>query len=331
MGNLKLLRQTTNFISKMSLTISLFNFLNIDTVFLNYHRVLSDEEYLKNNRPDNDLIVSSSVFEEQIKYLKNNFNVISINDIEKKLNLKKKVVVTFDDGYLDNFENALPILKKYDCPAIIYIVTSFLDNKNYPWWLKIWKIIEQNQYLTYNKKRLEISTKDLKLKAYYFFTKKIFLMKRSEQISFFSEICENPDIFKDIDNFLSVKDLIKLDKSELIEIGCHTHYHQNLKILSEEELNDEIEKSKFILEKILKKEINHFSVPFGTNKSFSKKSLDVLKKFNFKTVVTTEHGNFHRKKLLRIPRIGIGNMDLGNTLFSKALGFDSFINNILHR
>ena len=82
MGNLKLLRQTTNFISKMSLTISLFNFLNIDTVFLNYHRVLSDEEYLKNNRPDNDLIVSSSVFEEQIKYLKNNFNVISINDIE---------------------------------------------------------------------------------------------------------------------------------------------------------------------------------------------------------------------------------------------------------
>ena len=51
-------------------------------------------------------------------------------------------------------------------------------------------------------------------------------------------------------NFLSTDDLINLSKSELIEIGCHTHYHQNLKILNEEEFNDDINKSKLILEKL---------------------------------------------------------------------------------
>ena len=140
-GEQKLLRHIANYFAKKKFTERALNYLNIDTVFLNYHRVITDEEYLRKNRPDDDLIVSKSIFEKQIIYLKENFNVISINDINKNLKFKKKIVITFDDGYFDNFENAFPILHKYNCPAIIYIVTSFLDNKNFPWWLKIWQII----------------------------------------------------------------------------------------------------------------------------------------------------------------------------------------------
>ncbi len=328
-----MLRQITNYCAKKTFTNFLFNFLNIDTVFLNYHRVISDEEYIKDNRPDNDLIISKSVFEKQIKFLKQNFNVISINDINKNFNLKKKIVITFDDGYFDNLENAFPILQKYNCPAIIYIVTSFLDNKNYPWWLKIWRIIEANENIIYDQKKFDITNKISKIKTYNFFCKKIVMMKNSEQNSFFNIISKdlkNKKIDK-INEFLSSDDLINLSKSELIEIGCHTHYHQNLKILNEKELNDEIKKSKLILEQILGKEVNHFSIPYGTNKRFSKKSIELLKKFNFKTIVTTESGNFRIKNIFRIPRIGIGNNDLNDTLYSKALGFDSFINKMLKR
>ena len=328
-----MLRQITNYCAKKNLTKVLFNFLDIDTVFLNYHRVISDEEYLKNNRPDDDLIVSKSVFEKQIRYLKKNFNVISINDINKNFNLKKKIVITFDDGYFDNFENAFPILKEYNCPAIIYIVTSFLDNKNYPWWSKIWRIIEANEHIFYDQKKIDITNKSLKIKTYSFFCEKIVMMKNSEQNSFFNII--NKDLnnhrIDKINEFLSTDDLINLSKSELIEIGCHTHYHQNLKILSEEEFNDEINKSKLILEQTLGKKVNHFSIPFGTSNRFSERSIELLKKFNFKTIVTTESGNFKIKKILRIPRIGIGNNDLNDTLYSKALGFDSFVNKILNR
>lgn len=326
-------RQITNYFAKKDLTKVLFNFLDIDTVFLNYHRVISDEEYSKNNRPDDDLIVSKSVFEKQIKYLKQNFNVISINDINKNFNLKKKIVITFDDGYFDNFENAFPILQKYNCPAIIYIVTSFLDNKNYPWWLKIWRIIEANEHIFYDQKKIDITNKSSKINTYNFFCEKIAMMKNSEQNSFFNIINKdlNNNRIDKINEFLSTDDIINLSKSEFIEIGCHTHYHQNLKILSDEELYDEISKSKLILEQTLDKEINHFSIPFGTTDRFSERSLELLKKFNFKTIVTTENGNFRNNKILRIPRIGIGNNDLNDTLYSKALGFDSFINKILNR
>ena len=76
-------------------------------VFLNYHRVLSDKDFKKKNRPDDDLVVSVTNFEKQIKFLSENFNVISINDIESdNFNKKSRVIITFDDGYFDNFNNA---------------------------------------------------------------------------------------------------------------------------------------------------------------------------------------------------------------------------------
>ena len=96
-------------------------------------------------------------------------------------------------------------------------------------------------------------------------------------------------------------------------------------------INEEIRISKIFLEKTLDQEINHFSIPYGTKKNFSEKTLETLSNFNFKTIVTTEQGNFDKKHLYRIPRIGVGNHDLGNRLYSKAIGLDSLINKILSR
>jgi peptidoglycan/xylan/chitin deacetylase (PgdA/CDA1 family) len=327
-----ILKTSINYIAQKKITKFFLNCININTVFLNYHRVISDENYESNNRPDNDLIVSMSIFEKQIKFLKENFNIVSINDLQKLDKNTKNVVITFDDGYLDNLENALPILQKYECPAIIYIVTSFLDNKNYPWWLRIWNILEINNYLLYEKHNLDISNKKLKLKQYNLFCKKIINLNKHNQDIFFDRIYKQNNylIDKNIE-FLTTEKLIELNKSPLIEIGCHTHSHQNLQILNEDELNEEIRISKIFLEKTLDQEINHFSIPYGTKKNFSKKTLETLSNFNFKTIVTTEQGNFDKKHLYRIPRIGVGNHDLGNRLYSKAIGLDSLINKILSR
>lgn len=332
MKNKKVIRKIVNFLSKKNLTRILLKKLNNGTVFLNYHRVISNNDFKKNDRPNDDLIVSESVFEDQIKFLTNNFNVISINDLNKDLKLEKKIIITFDDGYLDNYQIALPILRKYNCPAIVYIATSFLNNKNFPWWLKIWKVIENNQFIIFDKKKFDISNKSSKIKIYNFFCRKFFLLKKSEQVIFLNKIKYNNELKENYNkDFLHTEDLLKLSKDNLIDIGCHSHYHQNLKILDETELINDITQSKLLLEKITGNRIIHFSIPFGTKDAFSEKTIEILKELNFKTIVTTNHGNFDKKELSKIPRIGIGNNDLGNTLFSKAIGFDGFVNKILKR
>jgi len=91
-----------------------------------YHRI--DD---KNDTPD--ITVSSKKFKNQMLYLKKNFNIFSLDELidmyKNNRQLKGDVVaITFDDGYKDNYINAYPVLKEYDIPATIFLVTSLIDN-----------------------------------------------------------------------------------------------------------------------------------------------------------------------------------------------------------
>lgn len=97
-----------------------------------YHRI--------NDVNNDDMTVSTKVFEHQVQLLKKNYHVISANELYGLLDNgprpkhKKNVLITFDDGYEDNFKNAFPILKKHACPAIFFVPTSYVGTaKSFIW------------------------------------------------------------------------------------------------------------------------------------------------------------------------------------------------------
>jgi peptidoglycan/xylan/chitin deacetylase (PgdA/CDA1 family) len=81
-----------------------------------------------------------------MRYLKENYNLLSLNKatqilLTKGTFPKNSIVITFDDGYKDNFNNALPILNKYDIPATIFLATNFISkNPFYLSWGDIQKM-----------------------------------------------------------------------------------------------------------------------------------------------------------------------------------------------
>jgi peptidoglycan/xylan/chitin deacetylase (PgdA/CDA1 family) len=91
---------------------------------LMYHSVSDEKQFFT---------VSPEEFNWQMKYLQNNnYNVISLNDLIKKIQNKeivnkKTIVITFDDGYEDNFINVYPILKQYNYPATIFLSTGLMS------------------------------------------------------------------------------------------------------------------------------------------------------------------------------------------------------------
>lgn len=98
-------------------------------IVLMYHKI--------NDIPNNTLSVSTFQFEEQIKYLKENYTIISFEGVMNSINNgyvfpDRSVLLTFDDGYKDNRINAHPILKKYDCKAILCIPTNFPEGGTLP-------------------------------------------------------------------------------------------------------------------------------------------------------------------------------------------------------
>lgn len=75
----------------------------------------------------NSLRVSPSMFEKQIAYLSSNgWSFYTMSEIAQKKEIlpNKSIAITFDDGYEDNFTNALPILEKYNAKATIYLVVD---------------------------------------------------------------------------------------------------------------------------------------------------------------------------------------------------------------
>lgn len=93
---------------------------------LMYHMISNKKRGAKFN----SLRVSPKSFERQIRYLKNSgFQSFTMSELMELNEIpKKSVVITFDDGYEDNYTNAYPILKKYGFKATIYLVINRENN-----------------------------------------------------------------------------------------------------------------------------------------------------------------------------------------------------------
>ncbi|MBU3113238.1 polysaccharide deacetylase family protein [Clostridium lacusfryxellense] len=99
---------------------------------------------------DNPVRIPIKNFEEQLKYLKDNgYYTITLTDLYDYFMTdtpipEKSVVLTFDDGYVDNYTAMLPALRKYNFKATIFVITSAIDkNANY---LTSKQLIEMEKY-----------------------------------------------------------------------------------------------------------------------------------------------------------------------------------------
>jgi peptidoglycan/xylan/chitin deacetylase (PgdA/CDA1 family) len=94
---------------------------------LMYHKV--------NDLPDNPTTVPVAKFDEQLARLGElGYNVVDLDAVLDHYTVgrplpEKAVLITFDDGYRDTLENALPVLQKHGCPAVIFIPVAYMEDR----------------------------------------------------------------------------------------------------------------------------------------------------------------------------------------------------------
>lgn len=96
---------------------------------LMYHSISDDD-------PNNNLLVPPAMFEEQMAWLQeNNFTAMSMDEALEAMETgkvpKKPVVITFDDGYSDNYISAFPSLKNHGLKATFFVITDGVDDGYY--------------------------------------------------------------------------------------------------------------------------------------------------------------------------------------------------------
>lgn len=81
---------------------------------------------------DTSLFVNVKDFEMQMKYLSDNgYTSLFLSEIDKADEYEKPIIITFDDGYKNVYDNAYPILKKYNLKSCFYIITRWMDGDTY--------------------------------------------------------------------------------------------------------------------------------------------------------------------------------------------------------
>ena len=114
-------------------------------VGLNYHRIGDGRGTIF----DRGLYSATEQdFDAQVRWLKSNFDVIAPHEIASALRTKRgrHVIVTFDDGYVDNHQHAFPILKSHGVSGTFFIATGFIDEPRLPWWDQIaWMVRTSKQ------------------------------------------------------------------------------------------------------------------------------------------------------------------------------------------
>lgn len=79
-----------------------------------------------------ELFVRPANFEAQMRYLADNgYTPILFGELENSGSYEKPVIITFDDGYEDNYRNAYPVLKKYGFKAVVFLIVNNLDTPHY--------------------------------------------------------------------------------------------------------------------------------------------------------------------------------------------------------
>ncbi len=107
-------------------------------VILMYHRILPDT-LARHSLLQPGMYVTASAFERQVRFLRSHFDVLPLGEllqIWRRGPLRhdgRFCVLTFDDGWADNYANAYPILKQYRVPATIFVPTAYIGARQWFW------------------------------------------------------------------------------------------------------------------------------------------------------------------------------------------------------
>jgi peptidoglycan/xylan/chitin deacetylase (PgdA/CDA1 family) len=273
------------------------------------------------------LRVSAANFERQLEYLTRRFEIVSLARAVEIMRRGEPlpegaVALTFDDGFRDNYETALPLLKKYRCPATVFVATAPLVKRTSLWPYRLMFWLKRSAAL-----RLEFSPGELpgagqtvfdlrtarrRRRALRAIEPALWRAGRAERERLLAIVAKKLGVDPTSD---PADDLPMLAGDQLremadagIEIGSHTVSHPALSALAREEAIHELTESKKLLESEVGRPVKFFAYPFGGAEHFNAESERLVREAGYEAACTTVRGvNRSGINLFRILRVGVEN------------------------
>ncbi len=272
-------------------------------------------------QPNRLLEITPQFLESVIERLRaRGVELVSMNEVHRRLSQhdypSRFAAFTFDDGYKDNLEFALPILQKHEVPFAQYIATSFPDRLGELWWVALERVIARAERMV-----IPIEGKE------HFFYCETAAQKRQAFEEIYGWLRSLKDeselrrVVRDLGTRYGVDalspcrelcmgwpEIEQMAKSKLATIGAHTVNHVMLKKWPRAKAFEEIKRSREVVEASLGKPCEHFAYPVGDPTSADAREFELAKEAGFKTAVTTRPGVLfpeHAEHLTALPRVSL--------------------------
>jgi peptidoglycan/xylan/chitin deacetylase (PgdA/CDA1 family)/protein involved in polysaccharide export with SLBB domain len=263
------------FLAKLLFRSKAYRYLRMleskNLVIFNYHRIRSNDEF-ECAFDEGVYGPTESELREQLSWLKANTNIISEQELIDHVHHQRELpesstMITFDDGYRDNADLALPILKDLKIPAIFFISTEAIENRGLGWWDNIAYLIKHTERARIWIRGHEFSLLRNKEQVIHELQEWMRTHRTIETLSLVEELAESCGV-KLPEASVSSRELMSWEQIEEarasgITIGSHTHTHRVLSTLSKNEQIEEFLVSKQILETKLKTRVRSIAYPVG--------------------------------------------------------------------
>jgi peptidoglycan/xylan/chitin deacetylase (PgdA/CDA1 family) len=296
---------------------------------LAYHRVVSEKE-LNQHYIQPGMYVNKGVFESQMMFLSEHFQILTFAELlamwkENKCNANKRYcVITFDDGWLDNYLYAYPILLKYKIPATIFLPTAMIGSHQWFWPDKLSYLLRQYYQI---EKTMQSADRELLLHTYPWIRDDRY-RDSDDKIDHMIEQCKERS-HEEVDtlcgqlsralhievpnerlvvNWDEIKEMSKHD----ISFGSHTATHAILTALTPSEIRREMVDS---LNTLRDKKINHAAVFCYPNGNCNQEIAQQAKDAGYQAAVTVKFG---LEQCLSPSQFGLKRIGIHNDISSST-------------
>ena len=255
------------------------------TLVLMYHRVASP------SRDTHDLCVTPARFEAHVAHIRRHERAVRLQDATAR-SMRRRIAITFDDGYADNATEAAPILEAAGVPATFFVTVGLIGGSGALWWDELESLFHdvaptaRHLDLDIDGRRVlvDVGSESARARAHWAVYHRLRPLRRPLIDGVLAQVREQLGVSPTASSshrFMTADELRATAALEHVDIGGHASTHQLLASLDEEEQREEIVNGRARLRRLTGAPVRTFAYPFGGREAFDDTSVRMVQEAGY--------------------------------------------------
>lgn len=293
-------------------------FAGVGTIFMLHHVRPARQGAFQPNR---HLEIAPEFLRATLEHVRElDIDIVTLDEMHRRMRerdfARRFACFTFDDGYRDNRDFALPLMRQFGAPFTVYVTSDFASGTGRIWWVALERLIARADTLevAIDGTPARIDCRGSAAKRDAFARMHAWLRDMPSDIDVnraVSDLCRRHGLDDGVivrELCMSWSELQAFAADPLVSIGAHTLSHCNIANCTSDEAEREIAANRAGIEAKLDRPAPHFAYPYGDKGAATARDFALVRRLGFKTAVTTRPGMLfaeNAEHMTALPRLSL--------------------------